>query len=1221
MRTKKIGRCLTAFALSGAMCALPTVTTMAGTMEDGKYFNDYSSYEEAEAAADELNKDLSREGNVLLKNDGTLPLTGDEWISVFGAGSDSLISVREDATNASGTIADSLELAGFNVNPALVRYYGAEGTEIGNETYDFDREVEESLKVYDGAAVVVFTRAAGEGSDTARVLNEEEDNLYGDEEAAFTHKALATGSWEDERFTYDAESDTEYKHYQQLTDSEEMLLKYVESKFDKVIVVLNTANAMEMYNLEQDENINAILQMERPGETGHVAVGEILSGEVNPSGRLVDEWTVDFTSDPTWYNFGNNEQTGSSNIICNEDGEPTGEGQTGPTDPGYYMVDYEEDIYLGYRYYETYYYETYLGNTAASAPEGASEEEKIAAANAWYAKNVLYPFGSGLSYTNFSMNIQGVYTDAECTQSLGESVNQSLFASSENSPAQVETLYIPVDVTNTGDVAGKQVVELYMTAPYSQGGVEKSYMTLAGYAKSSLLEPGKTETVMVSIHVQDFASYDYTNKSGLAENGGYVLESGEYTVHAMSTSHFDLATDISDTSDSYDEQKFMLTDGALLALDDYSHNVVDNLFSTPIEEYCDAAEGEYELYSESIRTPALSADGTSSMTVMSRADLDGTFPTSPTTGDLTVKDDVIANWNYWNTFGWNESQSKQTDYTYSDEGQAWSNVEIPDDWTQAGTTAEVNEILLADMAGIDPYDDSFTLQTTDPASEHYTAVAAFEGKTANEAWQIFMNQLSFEELITIVETGGHSTAEIPSIGKVAGVEADSPNNLSNTHSWCDESTVASTWNVELARKQGIIVGDMAMYKGVNGWWGPGMDTHRSPFSGRNNEYYSQDGIQGGYIAAAVVSGAEARGLKVYIKHFALNDQETSRDGMNNNSFISEQAMRENNLKVFQMAMQEGGAAAAMCAFARISGIPTAVNYDFLVRLADEQWDWNGVFLTDGYMGVASCTTGDYMVRTGCIQLSLGGSTTVSGLWDASLRDGKGAVAVDDVQNDVQYYYIRQFAICLLAEEANSTANENGFTLVSLEGKALEGTQAAEEADTVAFSADVLGTSTAAYTVTDGELPEGVTLGTDGSVTGAPVKAGSYSFEVTAAIDQWVQRSASFTMNVVSAFTTEGDALDGLTAGSVMRSAIVSDTVSVDAGYTSVTYALEEGALPEGVTLNEDGTITGTPAEAGTYDFTVAVNASKQAENQFPGPGAAEETSSVYTYTGTIVVGE
>ena len=1221
MKTKKNGSHLMALALVEALCVSQVLPVSAGTMEDGKYFNDYGSFEEAEAAADELNTELSREGNVLLKNNGTLPLTGMEYVSVFGVSSDALTSVREDSSNASGTLAESLEKAGFNVNPALVRYYESVDTVVGSETYQFSREVEESLKVYDEAAVVVFTRAGGEGSDNARVLEEEEDNLYGDEEAYFKHKALATGSWEDGQFVYDEQSDTEYKHYQQLTDSEEKLLKYAEDNFDKVIVVLNTANAMELYNLEQDENINAILLMERPGETGHLAVGEILSGAVNPSGRLVDEWMVDFTADPTWYNFGSNNQTGSSNIICNEAGELTGAGETGPTDPGYYFVDYEEDIYLGYRYYETYYYETYLGNTAASAPEGSSEEERIAAANTWFAESVLYPFGYGLSYTDFSLNIQGIYTDAECSQLLGDSVDSSLFASSEGNPAQVETLYIPVTVKNEGDTAGKQVVEIYMTAPYTQGGVEKSYQQLAGYSKSSLLKPGETEVVTVSINAQDFAAYDYENRSGLADNGGYVLESGEYVLRAMSTSHYDLATDVEDTADCYDEQRFTMTESALLALDDFSHKVVDNLFSSGIDEYCNATEGEYVLYSESKRTGALAADGEASMTLMSRADLDGTFPSQPGQADLMFKDDVIENWNYWNTFGWTEDQSKKTEYTYSDEGMPWADVTVPDDWTQAEAAAGLNEILLKDMAGIDPYDDSFTLQTTDPSAENYTTVAAFEGKTADEAWQIFMNQLSFDEIDTIVETGGHNTSEIPSIGKAAGVESDSPNNLSNTHTWCDETTVASTWNTDLARKQGIIVGDLGMYKGVNGWWGPGMDTHRSPFSGRNNEYYSQDGLQGGYIAAAVVGGAESRGLKVYIKHFALNDQETSRDGMNNNSFISEQAMRENNLKVFQMAMQEGGSAAAMCAFARISGIPTAVSYDFLVKLADEQWDWNGVFLTDGYMGVASCTTGDYMVRTGCIQLALGGGTTVSGEWDASLRDGRGGVTIDGIQNDVQYYYMRQFAICLLSEEANSAANENGFTLLTMEGQALSGKQAETAAGSVALSEEVLGTSTATYTVTDGALPEGVTLEANGEFSGTPVEAGSFSFEVTAAIDQWIKRSASFTLDVESAFGTEGDALDSLTVGNAMRAAIISDSINEEAGYSSVTFSLTDGALPEGLTLNEDGTITGTPVEAGTYDFTAEVNASKPGRGGPMDYGAMVTASTVYTFNGTIVVNE
>lgn len=1232
-RFPKLARTLLAGLLSACMCFSGLATAYAGTLVDGKYYNDYTSYEEAEAAADALNTELSREGNVLLKNDGTLPLTGNEWVSVFGVSSDSLISVREDANNASGTIAHSLELAGFNVNPALVRYYAGIGTTIGTETYDFGRAIEDSFDVYGDAAVVVFARAGGEGSDNARILQEVEDNLYGAETPyTWKHKALATGEWVDGQFVYDADSDVEYKHYQQLTDSEELLLDYVKAHFNKVIVLLNTANAMEMYNLEQDEHINAVLLMQRPGETGHIAVGEILSGKVNPSGRLVDQWMIDFSADPTWYNFGDNRQTGSTNIYRNEAGELTGAGQTGPTDPGYYFVDYEEDIYLGYKFYETYYYETYLGNTAASAPADASEEEKIAAANAWWNANVLYPFGYGLSYTDFSLNIGNVYTDAACTQPLGEQVGAELFASDVDSIAQVKTLYIPVVVKNEGEKAGKEVVEIYVTAPYTRGGVEKSHMTLAGYAKSDILQPGKSQTVVVSINVQDFASYDYRNLSGLVDNGGYVLEAGEYVIRATSSSHYDLGVDVADTTDAYDQKAFTLTAGAALKLDDYSDKLVENIFSTPIGEYTKATEGEYALYSNSVRTAEYAADGVSAMQMMSRADMDGTFPTSPTVADATLKDDVLANWTYWNTFGWNESQSKKTDYVYSDEGLVWADVTIPADWTQATETAERNAILLKDMAGIDPYDASYTLQSADPNAEHYTAIADFDGLTGDAAWQLFLNQLSFDELITVVETGGHNTSNVPSIGKVAGVEADSPNNLSSTHTWCDESTVAATWNADLARKQGIIVGDMAMYKGVNGWWGPGMDTHRSPFSGRNNEYYSQDGLQGGYIAAAVVGGAESRGLKCYVKHFAFNDQETSRDGKNNCSWVSEQAMREGNLKVFQMAMQEGGAAAAMCAFARISGIPTAVSYDFFVKLADDQWDWNGVFLTDGYMGVAQCTTGDYMLRVGCIQLSLGGSTTVSGEWDATLRDGKGGVTIDGAQNDVQYYYARQFAKDLLFEEVNSASNQNGFTLVELDGAAFTGKQAASFNGDVALSADVMGASSAVYTLTSGALPAGVTLSQDGELAGTPTESGEFTFGITAVIDQWITRSGEFTATIESAFRIDGDALDSARLGKGFRSAIVSDTVNTDEGFSSVTYTVKEGALPAGMTLAEDGTISGKPEEAGTFTALVEITASKQSTGgSFGGPGGGApggfggsfggNSASTYTCEITIVVSE
>ncbi len=1160
----------------------------------GKYYNDYSSFEEAEAAADELNAELSREGNVLLKNDGTLPLTGREWVSVFGVGSDSLISVREDSTNASGTIADSLQKAGFKVNPSLVKYYESVGTTIGKEKYDFDGSLEDSFSLYDGAAVVVFTRAGGEGSDNSRNTGEIEDNKDADgDDYGWEHEALAN------------DGTNEYKHYQQLTDSEEALLSYVKKHFNKVIVVLNTANAMEMYNLQNDEGINAILLMERPGETGHLAVGEILNGTVNPSGKLVDEWYTDFTADPTWYNFGDNSQTGSSNIYRKEDGTLLGSNGGGAPggDDGYYGVDYEEDIYLGYKYYESYYYEMALDENRQ--PTAANIEK----ANEWYSKAVTYPFGSGLSYTSFSLNIEGVYTDAACKSALADTIGKDLFESYEGHEAKVKTLHIPVTVKNTGSVAGKEVVQIYVTAPYTPGEVEKSFVTLAGYAKSELLKPGESQSVVVSINVQDFASYDYTDANA-NDNTGYELDAGGYTVRAMSTSHFDLTTDLEDDTDEYDEWNFQLTEDAFLKLDDFSGNLIENLFSDEYgaDGYCDATKGEYEIVYNSLRTTELMADGESSMTLLSRADFDGTFPKSPTEADLTLKDDVVANWNYWNRFGWT-AESKKTDYTYSDkETDAWyiEESEIPSSWTQAATTnTGLNAILLSDMAGYSPYD----------------------GGVGVAKWEEFMNQLSYEELDTIVETGGHSTAEIPSIGKLPQTESDSPNNLSSTHTWCDETTVASTWNVDLAHKQGIIVGDMAMFKGVEGWWGPGMDTHRSPFSGRNNEYYSQDGLQGGYIAAAVVSGAESRGLNTYIKHFAFNDQETKRDGMNNNSWISEQAMRENNLKVFQMAMQEGGSSAAMTAFARINGVPVTVNYNLLVRLADDEWGWNGVFLTDGYMGVARCTTGDFLVRVGCIQLNLGGSTTVSGEWDATLRDGKGGVTVDGTENYHQYYYVRQFATCLLYQAVNNTANQNGFTTLELKGGEIGAfTQGTKGTSSVGFdAADIAGATSVAYEVTSGSLPDGLTLSESGSLSGTPTASGEFTFTVTATIDKWITREASYTLNVASAFKIDGDALDSAKVGSAYRTAITSDTVNTDEGnYTEVAYEIQSGALPKGLALSSDGIISGTPTEAGTFAINVKVTASKTVTTPAGGPNpfpTTTTTTTIFTYDTELVVAE
>ena len=282
----------------------------------------------------------------------------------------------------------------------------------------------------------------------------------------------------------------------------------------------------------------------RPGVGGLDGLADILIGKVSPSGGLVDEWMTDFTADPTWYNFGNNNQTAGyngaagSSAYLHADGKKTGTAGTSTAyegSEGYYGVDYEEGIYLGYKYYETVYTEiaegnlTYIGGTLAEVAE-KNTEGTVEQANAWWNDSVTYQYGYGLSYTTFSFNAKGLFTDKACKSALGETVAASRFNSSKGSEAQVDKLYVPVEVTNTGDVAGKKTVQVYVTAPYVKGGLEKSAVTLVGFAKTDTLKPGKSQTVVVEFNVQDMASWDSSAENGNGTKGHYVLDAGEYVV-------------------------------------------------------------------------------------------------------------------------------------------------------------------------------------------------------------------------------------------------------------------------------------------------------------------------------------------------------------------------------------------------------------------------------------------------------------------------------------------------------------------------------------------------------------------------------------------------------------------------------------------------------------------------------------------------------------------
>ena len=505
-----------------------------------------------------------------------------------------------------------------------------------------------------------------------------------------------------------------------------------------------------------------------------------------------------------------------------------------------------------------------------------------------------------------------------------------------------------------------------------------------------------------------------------------------------------------------------------------------------------------------------------------------------------------------------------------------------------------------------------------------------------ETWKTFMNQITWDELKDLIVYGGYSTVNVDSVGKAKVVDADGPNHFNGTHQWCDEVTIASTWNVDLAEKEGRLMGDYGMLSGATGWYGPGMDTHRSPFSGRNNEYYSQDGVQGGYMAAAVVKGAESKGLICYIKHLAFNDQETCRDGKVQFVWATEQALRENYLKMFQMAAQEGGSSAAMTGYARLGGIPNASNHQLLTGILQDEWGWDGYLVTDGYIGWEDATELDLMVRAG-YSLELYTSPYVeylSGDWDADANSVRiTTTAGESYLSNLQWYYVRQSAQAIMYQTANSTNSMNGFGELEIAPKAFKAEQfISVDNMSVAIDAAILGDSTAVYTV-NGILPEGLTLDSDsGEISGKPQVYGDFTFAVNAVIDTYVTKTILCSISIESAFymDEEWDALDDAKVGRSFESRIESKVFSLDK-YETVVYSVIDGELPDGIQLTEDGKLTGKPTKAGEYTVTVEAVATKAAAQNESGSGGSggseggseggQSNSDSGTYTFTIIVSE
>ncbi len=1132
---QKSWKACVALILCAMMIAAPAMTpayavdTFDGVAADGKYYTDFNTLEEAQSAAADIALQIASEGDTLLKNqDGALPMRGTEYISVFGVGQDALAG----NTAKDVKLLDALEAEGFKVNKSLRSFYETVGTTFGTEETTFAKGIENSYGMYGDAAIIVLSRGGGEGSDMPTVTSEEADA-----EDLASH----TG--------YQAQPDGKtYKHFLQLTDSEEALLDYVKAQgFEKIIYLINCSEIFELGKLANDDAVDAILWIGRPGQVGATAAAKILSGEVNPSGKTVDTWYADFTADPIWQNSINNAQVNASVTYVvpgAEAGDNNEQAGIGGSANAYHGVDYEEGIYVGYRYYET---------------RGYTDGED------WYKQAVVYPFGYGLSYTQFS------YANMKITASDGTAIDNGtvldaakLASSVENGPAAVKTLNVQVDVTNEGKVAGKETVEIYVQAPYTAGEVEKAHVKLVGFGKTDILEPGETQTLSITVNAQDMASYDATDAN---QNGtkGYELDEGAYILMAASNAHGWATPDAAD----FQAVSFELNADAYMQLDDYSDNKIENLFSKEngIFYSLRTNDGKYQF----------NDDASAKETQLSRADWEGTFPVAPTTADVTMSANTLKSLQYWDNFNADdtenygdnktiegvvyEAEGYQSDYPWMADVEAGA--ERMASWDQTGTYG----IALNEMSGIDP------------SSTEKIAEGRFAGKTGVEAWDEFMNTLTWQDEKDLV--GQLQKLTLPAIGMNQLNGQDSAWNYASTFNFTCNTILGATWNPELSRAKGVMIGNMSLLSGNNTWWGNSANTHRSPFAGRVFEYPSEDGYLAGIISGNETLGAVSRGLATYMKHCALNDQETFRNGLNLFAWVSEQAMREIYYKSFQICAQEGQSTGVMGAFARAGRVSMNVNYNYVTGLFRKEWGCNTIsFTTDMYAGMKAASPLDMLVRAGTDTIA---TSEMSGTWDA---DKKAVVLADGTESAAQWFTTREAAKIFLWIHANSAMNMNGVDFSTWAVDALNVEQGV--AATLSVQAPIEANKVE-YVLLDGELPSGLTLNADGTITGTDTaKAGTYSFTVQGRADNWVTANRKVDLTVESAFKIdETEAY----VDEEFYAEITSENVNTNVYSDGVVYSVKAGELPAGLTLSENGEIEGTPEEAGEYSFTVGVTAS------------------------------
>ena len=845
------------------------------------YKSDYSSTTELLDSIEDLGERMSEEGTVLLKNENNaLPLSKDETqkLSLLGfssyypvQGGDMGSSLNENKGTDADTVdfVEALNAKGFGINENLQKLYKSLEADFKTEVNMWGNIME----------YYHITAPATDGVFASKEPSQEKmdsvDDKWKDSMDDYNVMLVTIGRSSTENGTYlpgvdgvDASQDLNQTDPLGLSDDERDLINAaVEAKENnggKVIVMLNNANAMEIDEIKNNDGVDAIMEIGFPGGYGFYGVADILSGEANPSGHLTDTYAVTNANSPAAQNFGNYEWTNadpSVNINAEE-------------------VE-AEDIYTGYKYYETRYADTVLGQGNADATVGSSTGK------AWnYDDEVSYPFGYGLSYTTFEQTLKSVDVDL---------ANRTVTAE--------------VDVKNTGDVAGKDVVQLYTSVPYTdydvENKVEKSAVQLLDYEKTDMIEPGESQTVTITADAQDMASWDSSCENEAGTTGNWILDNGTYYFTVGNGAHEAVNNVLAAQDQDVEGNKDNVQTWELGDFDSSSFAVTLN--GTPVENQLQDAD--------------LNNWMEDTVTYLSRNDWEGTWP--ETYKDLTATDEMIS--------------------TMADD---YSDIEANGDPSSVTFGAD-NGMTLANMKGVEDITD--------------------------ERWSTLMDQLTLEECLIRTGLGGTSTKVIESITSPEAIQNDGPNGFNSyplgqyansdasTGDPCviaeddpnrdykmgvmaNETVIGQTFSKQLAAEWGKAVGNYSLWANTAIWWGVGTNLHRTPYNARNHEYFSEDAVLTAGQGAAIIKAGHDYGVLIAPKHLAFNDTEINRTGIA--EFMTEQAARENELRGTQSCIEDANALAVMTTYNRVGCVTSNAHTGLLLNILHKEWGFKGLMSED-----------------------------------------------------------------------------------------------------------------------------------------------------------------------------------------------------------------------------------------------------------------------------------